>query len=88
MLPKLLVVTFLLAILTALFSAVFFLVKDPADAKHRRTMRALTWRVALQMALIVFLVLAFLRGWIRPHGLYDRPDQPPAQPQPNEKPGG
>lgn len=73
MLPKILIVLFLLAIVTALFSGVFFLVKDPATSNNRRTMRALTWRVILQAALVVFLIVAFSRGWIRPHGLYDRP---------------
>lgn len=73
MLPKVLIILFLLAILGALFSAVFFLVKDPADRNHRRTMRALTWRVALQVALIVFLILAFTRGWIQPHGFNEKP---------------
>jgi hypothetical protein len=73
MLPKVLIVLFLIAILAALFSAVVFLVKDPADRDHRRTMRALTWRVALQVALIVFLIVAFTRGWIQPHGFNERP---------------
>ena len=73
MLPKILIVLFLLAIVTALFSAVFFLVKDPADTNHRRTMRALTWRVGLQVALILFLIVAFTRGWIQPHGFNEKP---------------
>ncbi len=79
MLPKVLIILFLLAIVGALFSAVFFLVKDPADRNHRRTMRALTWRVALQVALIAFLILAFTRGWIQPHGFNERsaPASPP-----------
>lgn len=67
MLPKLVIVALLIAILVALFSAVVFLVKDPSS--KRRTMRALTWRVGLQLALIVFLALAYLFGWIHPHGL-------------------
>jgi hypothetical protein len=84
MLTKILIVVFLLAILGALFSAVFFLVKDPSDAGHKRTMRALTWRVLLQLALIVFLIVAFMRGWIQPHGLYDRPGVKAPQ---SERPG-
>ena len=73
MLPKVLIVLLLLAIVVALFSAVFFLVKDPADRDHRRTLRALTWRVGLQVALILFLIVAFTRGWIQPHGFNERP---------------
>jgi hypothetical protein len=73
MLPKIFVVLLLLAIVTALFSAVFFLVKDPSDKSHRRTMRALAWRVGLQVALIIFLIVAFTRGWIQPHGFNEKP---------------
>jgi H+/Cl- antiporter ClcA len=73
MLPKAFILLLLLAILTALFSAVFFLVKDPSDASHRRTMRALAWRVGLQLALIIFLIVAFSRGWIQPHGFNEKP---------------
>ena len=80
MLPKIFIVLLLLAIVTALFSAVFFLVKDPSDRGHRRTMRALTLRVVLQLVLIVFLIVAFTQGWIRPHGLYDRPGPAPSAP--------
>jgi hypothetical protein len=73
MLPKIFIVLLLLAIVTALFSAVFFLVKDPSDAGHRRTMRALAWRVGLQVALIIFLIVAFTRGWLKPHGFNEKP---------------
>jgi hypothetical protein len=67
MLPKLIVVVFLLAIVGVLFSGMVFLVRDPS--RSRRTLRSLTWRVALQLLLIGFLVFAYLLGWIRPHGL-------------------
>jgi hypothetical protein len=67
MLPKIIIVAFLLAILVALFSGAVFLAKDPSD--RRRTLRSLTWRVALQLLLIGFLVTAYFAGWIRPHGL-------------------
>jgi hypothetical protein len=69
MTPNHIVVIFLLAILLALFSGLFFLVKDPAKKDNRRTLRALTWRVGLQLALIAFLIAAVLMGWIKPHGL-------------------
>lgn len=69
MTPNQIVVLFLLAILIALFSGLFFLVKDPGKRDDRRTLRALTWRIGLQVALIVFLVVAFFMGWIKPHGI-------------------
>lgn len=67
MLPKLAVVLLLLAIVVALFSGMFFMLKDGSD--KRRTVNALTWRVGLQLALIAFLVLAYFMGWIQPHGV-------------------
>lgn len=67
MLTKLLIVGLLIAIVIALVSGGVFLVRDPS--KSKRTVRALTWRVGLQVALIAFLVLAFLMGWIQPHGV-------------------
>ncbi len=69
MTPNHIIVLFLLAILVALFSGLFFLVKDPGRKSDRRTLRALTWRIGLQLALIVFLIAAFFLGWIKPHGL-------------------
>lgn len=67
------IVLFLVAIVVALFSGVFFLVRDPATNDNRRTLKALTWRVALQVGLILFLILAYFQGWIRPHGVHERP---------------
>jgi hypothetical protein len=67
MLPKLVIVALLLAILVALFSGAVFLTKDPSN--RRRTLRSLTWRVALQLLLIGFLITAYFAGWIRPHGV-------------------
>lgn len=67
MLPKITIVLFLLAIVAALFTGMYFLLKDPSD--KRRTVRALTWRVGLQLALIGFLVLAYFMGWIHPHAV-------------------
>ncbi|MGQ0618760.1 MAG: twin transmembrane helix small protein [Panacagrimonas sp.] len=67
MLIKLIIVLLLIAIIVALVSGGVFLVKDPSTSK--RTVRALSWRVGLQVALIVLLVLAFFMGWLKPHGV-------------------
>lgn len=69
MTPNVVIVIFLLAIIVALFSGLFFLVKGPGKGDDRRVLRSLTWRVGLQVALIVFLVVAFFMGWIKPHGV-------------------
>jgi hypothetical protein len=67
MLIKVVIVGFLVAIVVSLMAGAFFLVKDPSTSK--RTMNALTWRVGLQVALIVLLILAFFMGWLKPHGV-------------------
>lgn len=67
MLPKIIIVVFLLAIVASLFSGLFFLLNDRSDS--RRLVRALTLRVALSIGLIAFMALAYLMGWIHPHGL-------------------
>lgn len=64
---KIIVVVMLLAVVTALFSGMYFMLKDGSD--KRRTVRALTWRVGLQAGLIGFLVLAYFMGWIEPHSV-------------------
>ena len=63
--PKVLIVAALAAILTALFSGMFFLVKD--SSRSRRTVRALTVRIGLSLALILFLFVGMKTGYIRPH---------------------
>lgn len=67
MLPKIIIVVFLIAICVALFSGAFFLVRDSSD--KQRVLRSLRWRVILQVMLIAFLILAFSQGWIKPHGM-------------------
>lgn len=61
------IVGFLVVIVIALFSGLFFLVSD--EGNKRRTLRALSIRIGLSLALILFLVVGYLMGWIKPHGL-------------------
>lgn len=67
MMIKILVIAVMLIILVALGSSLLFLVKD--EGKTTRTVKALTWRIALSLALFFFLFLAFSLGWIQPHGV-------------------
>jgi succinate dehydrogenase hydrophobic anchor subunit len=69
MLPKIVIVLLLIAIIIALFTGLRSLLQDPSTSDNRRTLRALTWRVALQVGLIVFLILAYFLGWIHPHAV-------------------
>jgi hypothetical protein len=66
-LAKIVLVVLLLAIVASLFSGLFFLLKD--DSSRRRTLTMLKIRVGLSIALLIFLALAFMNGWLKPHGL-------------------
>jgi len=67
MLPKLIIAFLLIAIVISLFSGLFYMLKDSSQSK--RTVRALSIRVGLAVALIAFLLLATAQGWIHPHGV-------------------
>lgn len=54
----------LLGIVGSLASALFFLVRDKQDS--RRTVRALTVRVSLSVALFLLLLVAYYTGLIQP----------------------
>lgn len=67
MLFKLVIAVLLIAIVVSLFSGLLFMMKDSSGSK--RTVRALTVRVALSATLIILLILGTQLGWIHPHGL-------------------
>lgn len=64
---KTVVVVVLVAIIAALFSALFYLYRD--RGRGTRMIKALAIRVALSMALVLFLVMSYWLGWIAPTGL-------------------
>lgn len=66
MTTKVIVITVLVIILTALASSLVFLVRDQGSSQ--RTVKALTWRISLSLLLFLFLLLAFKLHWITPHG--------------------
>ncbi|CDZ77515.1 hypothetical protein BN59_01798 [Legionella massiliensis] len=67
MLFKAIIIVVMLIILFALGSSLFYLVKD--EGKTTRTVKALTWRIGLSLALFLLLFLAFSMGWIKPHSV-------------------
>jgi amino acid transporter len=71
MLTKIVIIAFLIAIVTALMSSLVFLVRDPSD--RQRTLRGLKLRVGLSVSLILFVLLSYQMGWIRPHALIPTP---------------
>lgn len=68
MLFKTIVVLLLLTILISLGSGLIFLIRDRGQSQ--RTVRALTVRIALSVALFIVLMVGFLTGMIQPHGIY------------------
>jgi len=64
---KIVVVAALIAIIAALFSALFYLYRDRGHGT--RMVKALAIRVALSMGLVLFLVISYRMGWITPGGL-------------------
>ena len=68
MLFKLVVIALLLLILSSLFSGLVFLIKDRGSST--RTVKALTLRVGLSLALFALLLLGMSTGLITPHGAF------------------
>ena len=64
---KIVILLILLVIIGSLGSALYFLLKD--QERSARTVKALSLRIGLSLALFVLLLIAFERGWIQPHGL-------------------
>ena len=70
-LKTLLIVAFLVAILWNLGAGLYYMLTDKGQSK--RTVNALTKRIALSVALILLLVLAIKLGLIVPHGVGRNP---------------
>ncbi|MGD2083137.1 MAG: twin transmembrane helix small protein [Chromatiales bacterium] len=66
MFSKIIIVLFLLAIIASLGSGLFYLIQDKGSSD--RTVRALTVRISLSVALFVLLILGYLTGVLEPHG--------------------
>ena len=64
---KTLVVIALLAILFSLGKALFHLTSGKGDPS--KTVRALTWRISLSVALLLLMLFAAHQGGIAPHGV-------------------
>ena len=61
------VILLLIIILVALFSGMFFLVRDKGQSD--RTVKSLTVRIVLSIALFLLLLIGFATGLIQPHGI-------------------
>ena len=66
-LKTLVIVAFLVVILWNLGAGLYYMLVDKGTTK--RTVNALTKRIALSVALILLVALAIYMGWITPHGV-------------------
>ena len=66
-LKTLLIVAFLIVIVWNLGAGLYYMLVDKGTTK--RTVNALTRRIALSVALILLVALAIYMGWITPHGV-------------------
>ena len=64
---RIIVIAGLVAVIAALFSALYFLYRD--RGRGGRMVKALALRVALSATLVIFLVVAYKMGWIAPTGM-------------------
>lgn len=61
---KIVVLVLLAAIVTALFSGLFFLAKDKDHPGSPRLLTALKIRVGLSILLVIVLVVSYKMGWL------------------------
>ena len=64
---KIIVLLLLIAVLISLTSGMFFLVHDKGDSD--RTVKSLTVRITLSVALFLMLIIGYFTGMIQPHGI-------------------
>lgn len=62
---KLIIIILLLFVVGSLFSALFFLIKDPSSS--RRVVKSLSWRIALSLFILLLLFAGIQAGWVTPH---------------------
>lgn len=64
---RVLIIACLIAIVISLGAGLFHLVNDKGESK--RMVRALTFRIALSVALFILLFIAWHQGLIQPHSV-------------------
>lgn len=67
MLQKLIIIAFLVLILYNLGAGLYYMIADKGQTK--RTVNALTKRIALSVVLILLVILGIWTGVIQPHNL-------------------
>jgi succinate dehydrogenase/fumarate reductase cytochrome b subunit len=64
---KLLIIAFLILIVWNLGAGLYYMMVD--KGKTERTVKSLTWRIGLSVALILLVVAGIFAGVIKPHGI-------------------
>ncbi|MDH3947538.1 MAG: twin transmembrane helix small protein [Gammaproteobacteria bacterium] len=67
MLFKIIIISLLVIILISLGTALFSMMKNEPDSN--RTVKALTVRIALSIALLILIMIGYSMGLIAPHNL-------------------
>lgn len=65
---KLLIILAFFGIVLSLGSALVSLNRR-GGTNDRGVVKALSWRIGLSIALFLFIMFAYLMGWVRPHGV-------------------
>ena len=65
---KLLIIAFLIVILWNLGAGLYYMMVDKGTTN--RTVKSLSWRIGISVALIVLVALGIYTGVIKPHGIY------------------
>jgi hypothetical protein len=65
---KLLIIAVLVVIVWNLGAGLYYMMVD--KGKSNRTVRALSWRIGISVALILLVCAGIYTGWIKPHGVY------------------
>ncbi|MBP6626624.1 MAG: twin transmembrane helix small protein [Arenimonas sp.] len=64
---KLLIIAFLILILWNLGAGLYYMMVD--KGRTDRTVKSLTWRIGLSVALILLVIAGIATGIIKPHGI-------------------
>ncbi len=65
---KLLIIAILIVIVWNLGAGLYFMMVDKGTTD--RTVRSLSWRIGISVALILLVVAGIYTGVIKPHGVY------------------
>ncbi|HET8942114.1 MAG TPA: twin transmembrane helix small protein [Rudaea sp.] len=64
---KIIIIAFMIVIVYNLGAGLYYMMTDKGQSN--RTVKALTWRIGLSVALILLIILGIATGVIKPHGI-------------------